>query len=235
MADRTVDRQASDLFSLGANFKAQKSTSNQRSDIVEALDTVGDIQAQTTRDTRTEYEAVYHYVGTDLATDLALKLGRVANDILVDRIVLRFAEKEPVTVEIAGHNHAANAHAVSVTPGEFDGFELGLSELLGSSVAGWDVPADKPFANSSADSDQVALDLTFEAEHTDVQGHDGGHFAGASYRGIVILEATFLGAPTLTPGEGWITEAANDEDGNQDFDRHVRRARKVLTRTTISE
>lgn len=232
MADASVDKQASDLFSLGSNFKAQSSSSRTRKDVAEALDALGGITDRDESNERSEYNAVYHYVGSDLATDFTGKVGEVLNSIKSDRVLMRFRPQQAVEVEIGGHNHAQNAHVAASQSGDYGGFDLDLANLLPATHDGWDVPDGYPFANSNADATQIGLTLVFEVDHLDEVDAGGDHHVGGDSRGRVTAEIEFLDVPTLTT-TGWNVDRNEPIDSNQGFDRTLVAASKALTRTTL--
>ncbi len=230
MSTITADRQATDLFSLGNKFKARQSLSREMDDLARLLNSLGDVFTQTAVNGRTRSKTVYEYVGSDLATDLTVKVGQVVNSILLDSVSLFFRKQQPVRLELAGHNHDDNAHAAAGS-GEFDGFGLELSTLIGANVGAFGAPQNKPFTNSEASARQVGLRLRYIAGHEDLQENDADHLTGTSFEGLVTARCEYLGEPSLDT-TGWLLESYVVAEDDQEFDRRVMLACKTLTRTT---
>lgn len=233
MSDAAVGFGATDLFNLGANFKCQNSNSEETSEVLSFADANGHGAMLDNCNTTTRHKASYTYSGTDLATDLAINIAKVHNSILVDKVSIRCQAKQPATIDIEGHQHSNNAHAASVTPGDFDGYDMDLSALIGAAFAGKHIPATLPMANSADDAACIGLTLDFSAEHADVENEDGDHHFGRSHSGVLQVTEEFVGAPTLTT-TGFTVESDTDADQNRDGDRNTVRARKWLAATTVS-
>ncbi len=220
MADKAVGLGATDIWALGADFACQDtsgSTGDQSQDIVTVLDGDGDQAAQTGFENKTEFRASYKYTGTDLASDLAVKIGEIVESKFIDNISIKFETRAAVTVDISGHQHDTNPHVTGAT-GTFDGFDMILSTLIGSSVAGWGVPDDKPLVNSDTDSIVTSMTLNFILEHIDDDdGVAGAHWVGSTINGHVECDMEFLGEPTLVT-TGWLQASKGPSEGNQKHD-----------------
>lgn len=233
MAEK-VALQATDVFSLGANFKAQ-STSNPdlQQTVNRGADADGHYVTSDESDSRNAYSCSYLYVGTDLGTDLVAKVGEVVNSIMIDTITISLGAQAQVRVDVAGHQHSDNPHVAAVS-GEFDGYDLDLTgaDVLGATVQGaWDISATAGFNNSNADADLIGVTLTFSSTVYDGVGRDGNHWTGANRLGIVTKTEEWIGVPVLST-TGWQVESKASTDSNADFDKQTVSASKALTATT---
>jgi len=216
MADKAVDFGAVDTFSLGAGFEPQSNNTPITKEVGRVLDENGDLAAQTTFGTKTEKSVSYKYTGADLDADFTLKLGEVVAGYHIDSISFKFASQEAVGIDITGHNHAENAHAVGAA-GDFDGYELALTALIGDAMAGWGVPANLPMANSDTDCDCIGVSLNYALTHKDNNGGAGTHWVGTDADGRVDGDMTFISTPTLI-STGFTLPNTAESQGNQDHE-----------------
>lgn len=239
MSDKAVNMQATDLFALGSGFEVQSSSRTLPAEVVEGMDADGDLSQQKEYQDRLEYQAEYEYAGSALETDFVAKVGKcltgaASEVILLDRVTITLAPRKRVRLSLQGHNHGQNAHAVSTTPGELDGYSLDLATLLGSAVGSYDCPDSKPWSNSGSASTTIELTLAFTTEHVDGEDKAGLHHVGRSHKGKVEATVKYLGAPTLTL-TGWkMTQKPAFNDANQQLDTWTYVGSKALARTTVS-
>lgn len=233
MTDKSIALQGVDQFGLGANFEAQSGTKTTKWNTPERKDSLGDTKEIVTKGESYDYSQDYEYNGSDLASDLTVKLAEVVTGddaILVDEVAITFAESAAVKISIKGHNHKENAHAgVCLSGDSVTGIDLDLANIIGSNIGSWDVPANMPFANSDTDSDIVGLSLTFKVDHTDKSGYNGEHLVGLSMNPMVTMSADYCGEPTLTT-TGWTVESDETGNGNQDFNTTKISAKRPLSR-----
>jgi len=211
MADKIVGMEASDLFSLGANFNPQSSSTSTLKDWPNALDSVGNNECETGINERSEYSTPYVYcnaspnIVTDLGT-MFTAFGGVADSKAVTGLTVGFAAGSYATVDVEGHNHAVNEH---VTQKGAD-----ISTVI-PAVAGFGVPAI--FVDTGTNSTPISATVTASLNHQDREGADGEHWVGDNTTVQVVVTIDYIGTPTLAT-TGWSIDSQGATDGNQEFD-----------------
>jgi len=212
MADKAPGGpQATDHFSLGANFAVQTSNNNDTKDVYRAFNGDGDEGCVTTFNNRNEYTASYVHCGSDLDTDLGTLLtafGGQHNSIQVTDVSISFSADSHATIDVTGHQHDSNAHSSDIG-------QANLVSVIPDGFGGVGVPAF--WSNADANSTPVSATLNLTLEHFDQIGADGEHFAGANTRIRAELSVTYAGAPTLTT-TGWTVSEEDLAESNEEFD-----------------
>lgn len=232
MTDKIVALNATDLYALAGNFNPQGSATSNMLDRSFILDANGNQQCETMINARTEYPTMtYAYCNAvpDIKTDLALfltKFGDVQNSILITQLAINFAMGAYATVDITGHNHAANAHAAGLAIGYAD-----VSAAIPAS-AGFGVPT-LAGVTLGDNATPLSLVITFSMTHIDREDEGGGHFVGKNITPIAELTYEFLGVPgTAQPITDWISDTYGGSDGNSDFDTYGVTAHRYFDLTT---
>lgn len=234
MSDANIALQGVDVFSLGANFEPQDGSKATKMNVLDRKSKIGDTKEIVSRNPQFDYNCNYEYNGNNLATDLALLLGKTVatpdgDDVLVEEVSLTFGESSQVKISVKGHNHQSNPHSgVCLSGDSIAGVGLDLTNIIGLNQGGWDCPADMPFANT--DSDLVSLTVNFKIDHQDKNGHDGEHLTGKCFNPSVSVSAEYTGTPTLDT-TGWVVESDEDGFSNQSFDSTKISARRALVRS----
>lgn len=218
MADAVVDLAASDLFSLGGNFHAQRSTTEHVQTSTPTLDSAGNEQCETMVGGMTNYECEYEYcnaipaIGTDLSTFLTA-FGGVSNSKIVTRLEIGFSAGKNATVKITGHNHDANAHstgtgAANVSAAVPSGAGFGVPTFTGVTLGTVSTP--------------IEATLVFEMNHVDRDGSAGTHFVGKNITPKATVSVKYQGVPTTAqPMTDWTTDTYGSGDANTDFDTYT--------------
>jgi len=220
MPDADVACAAIDVFNLGAFFDAQGGENGTPTqDIAEILDNQGDLSKTEIFNQQLQYSQEYMYNGSDLDTDFLPKIGEVidngAVDISIDNISITFAPNEFPVINIDGHNHSAGNTHEPATTGKFDGFDLGLTALIGNLVGGKGVP--DVLTNSNTDADYQSLEIAATATLVEKLGNSGEHFTGCYLDPRITVSATFTGTPVIVVPAGFrISDPISLENANDD-------------------
>jgi len=225
MAAPSNTMEATNLFGLGANFNPQTSNADLREDAANIMDATGNIECETMVNERTEYSNSFAYcngtpdIKTDLAT-LLTKFGDVHDSKKVDTLTINFEKGQYATVDIAGHNHTANAHVAGLPDGYCDA-SAALAAGLGFGVPDYSI-------TMGDNASPISATLTLSGNHIDREGEDGNHWQGKTTTYRAELTMTIEGVPTditaaaiETDAVGWTVDSINATDGNQDFDGYV--------------
>lgn len=231
MADKVVTYNAVDVLSLGANFGAVSNGDTEQHEVIDRLKSDGELHSKVRFNQIDSKPVTYEYLGSDLAADLTAKLGQVVNSEKVTGITLTFRHKQAIQIAIECHNHPTNAHAAGTT-GEFDGYGLELSTLIGAGVAYGMPTGGKPWANSNTNASQIGLTLRYSCQHDEREGDTGEHFTSHDSNGQVEATAEFLGNPTLTT-TGWTIATDDDQKSRQNAQGVTVTGSKGLTRTVV--
>jgi hypothetical protein len=218
--------EGTNLFGLGANFNPQTSNSDVREDAANIMGATGDVECETMVNERTEYANAFAYcnaspaIVTDLAT-LLTKFGDVHDSKKVDTMTINFEKGQYATVDVAGHNHTANAHAAGLPDGYCD-----ASAVISDATAGFGVPDWSITMGDNATP--ISATVSLSGNHIDREGEDGNHWQGKTTTYRAELTMTIEGVPTDITSDaieadatGWTVDSVNATDGNQDFDGYV--------------
>jgi len=225
MADKSVDLGASNLFSLGANFKAQNSSSPHERTPATVIDADGDVACESMIDNMTTYSNSFGYCNDtpDIKTDLGANLtafGTVADSKMLDEIVINFERGAQATVDVTGHNHDNNAHAST---------DAGVSDVSAAvpASAGFGVPAFGVTVGSDATPISATLTINWR-NHVDENDADGEHWSGKNTGPQATLSLEFLGLPTSqtvaaleSDMTGWTIDTNGPADDNSQLDRFL--------------
>lgn len=228
MADAVVDMAATMMFGLGANFKAQSSSDSDLDDFAQIQDANGDTGGgceSSAFNARNEYSLSAGYCGTALVTDLsviATTFGVVADAKAPTELIITWRNDAQPEVTINGHNHDANAHAVSPA--------LATYNISADIPANGGVIVPDIWANAAgAVSDPISVTLRFSLEHVDQNNADGAHFVGENKNCRADVTAEYVGVPSLTT-TGWAVDSVVSADSNSAFDTTTYTAHKFYTR-----
>jgi len=236
MADATVALEATNLFSLSANFNTSASSTSEGSTAVNVMDEVGNVACETIITDITNYTQSASYCGSDFMTDIGTfltKFGDVQNSKVVTGLTINMTAGGYVTIDITGHNHAENAHAAGLTLGYADVSDFLPHEATEAFISwdGFGIPADYDItvgANSSSSSASV----TFAMNHVDQTDENGDHLVGKNITPRCELSMDFVGIPTSSTDTllnadfaaatndmlDAVTDSVDSSDSNSDFD-----------------
>ena len=226
MADKSVAMQATDLFSLHANFKEQSSSDNDAADFAQVPDANGDVAGgceSAAFNNRNEYSMTANYCGTDIVSDFGTFLttfGEVQNSKAIEEIVVEFSNDAYPAVTVRGHNHDSNAHSSLQ--------DADVSSVIPASTGGVGCP--DIWTDAGTDSSPIGVTVTFGLEHVDVNGEDGEHWVGDNKNFRADVTARYVGSPTLTT-TGWKVDSQESSDSNDEFDTFTITAHKYFART----
>ena len=230
-AEPAVGTGGSNLFSLGANFHSQGSSTRTVLDRAMILDAAGNSQCETMINQRDEVTNEFAYcnatpaIGTDLAT-LLTKFGDVHGGYVVTQLAINFKAGEYATVSVTGHQHAANTHAAGTPVGYAD-----VSAAVPAS-AGFGVPTFAGMTDGTLATGASAT-LTFSMQHVDVLSATGGHFVGKNLTPTAELTYQWEGTPTTPqPATGWTTDSYGGDDSNAEFDKYEMTAHRYFDLAT---
>ena len=194
-------------------------------------------------DVSKQYTAEYLYCGADIKTDtglLASAFGTITNGIFVDTVSISWSNTAQPALSVTGHQHfdaAGGTSGYQHTTGAENKYAwdgalpatggVGIGVLAGNySVAAAAIPT-----GVTAITD---LSLSASANHTDVLGSDGLHFAGISTGAVLTLNASGIGLYSeITLGSNWATTVDDYDvsDSNSDFDTWSLTAHLHIART----
>ena len=236
MADASVALEATNLFGLPASFNTTSSTTNVVETNVAVNDEVGNVECQRNISDITNYTQSASYCGSDFVGDMGTfltKFGDVQTIGVVTGLSISLSASGYVTIDITGHQHAANAHSAGLTLGYADVSDFFPHET-GEAFLAWDgfgIPDDYDItvgATSSASSASVS----FSMNHVDQADESGDHLVGKNITPRCELSMDFVGIPTSNTAallEGDFDNATSDmlsplvdsldtNDSNSDFD-----------------
>jgi len=225
MADKSVDMQATDLFSLGANFDAQSSSDSDMQDFASVADANGDVGGgceSAGENDRNEYSCPYGYCGSDIVTDLGTVLttfGEVVDSKALTELTVNFRLDAYPELTLTGHQHDNNAHTA------LDNADV--SSVIPASTGGVGCP--DIWTNADTDSSPISVTVRFSLEHVDRNDADNQHWVGANKNFRVDVTAEYIGTPSLTT-TGWKVDSVVSNDSNAEMDTTVYTAHKFFAR-----
>lgn len=236
MASATPGFGGVDIFNLGSNFEPQSGDNGSTSqDVAEVLDENGDLVGGCTNihSQMLNYSATYFYCGSDLDTDFTLKIGQVIDngsvDILITAIDINFSNDQVPEIVMTGKNSVGGNSLEPATTGNFDGYNMDLTTIIGNSVGGIGIPTI--FTNSNANADEQSAGLSYTLNEVTTFDSSGVHFATNVNDGRVTASISYIGVPTLTT-TGWtISDPLTQEVGNTEQNSSSITAFKGLART----
>lgn len=201
---------ATDGFGAITGCELQSDTPNVQKDRANALDASGNEAANTTHNQRTEHTATYRIV-SDTNDVAALILGAVVNSRAITRIAIRTqAGDEYNTLEIAGHNHADNAHADTLQ-------QVAIADVLGAIAVTAYGAVDFLGGTAGTVAGLQSGDITFECQHQDKQGPTGNHLVGENYNAMATADSEWVGVPSVVAAAGWDVTTTESPVSNTDF------------------
>lgn len=235
MADASINLEASNIFSLSANFKTSASTTGVATTNVNVQDEKGNVACETNIEDITNYTQSASYCGTDFVGDFGTFLtqfGNAQNSKVVTGITINMTAGDYVTVDIEGHNHDNNPHAAGLALGYADVSDF-LPHELTEPFNAWDGFGVPDFGvTTGADSSPISATASFSMNHVDQIDEEGAHLVGKNITPRCELTMDFSGVPTSnTPTllEADFDALTNDmldplvdstdtSDSNSDFD-----------------
>lgn len=235
MADATIDLQASNLFSLHANFKTSTSGTGETSTNVTVMDELGNVSCETNIFDITNYTQSAGYCGSDFVADFGTFLaqfGDVQNSKIVTGVTVNMTAGEYCTVDVEGHNHATNPHVAGLTVGYADVSDF-LPHELTEAFSGWNGFGVPDFGITVGDNaSPSSATVTFAMNHVDQAGESGQHLVGKNITPRCELSMDFSGIPTSNTTTllnvdfaantnsmlGAIADSTDLNDSNSEFD-----------------
>jgi hypothetical protein len=197
------DLGATDIFSLGAGFNAQSSSTNNARDIVEVLGASGDIACLTPFNTVVTTSAEYEVCGSQT---LSISLGDVVGGYIVNSVELSHSAGSAPTVSIegiafdGGETVNSNAYAISQAVNI-----ASVSGLMGV-----------------ASTEATEISYRWECEVTQSMGSDGQvSYAVSRTPKLTYTESgigTLSSAPSITD---YTLESYENSDSNQETDTYT--------------
>jgi len=235
MADASIDLQASNIFSLSANFKTSSSGTNEVSNNVIVMDELGNVSCERNIFDITNYSQSAGYCGSDFVGDFGTFLtqfGDVQGSKIVTGVTINMTAGEYCTVDIEGHNHDENAHAAGLNIGYADVSDF-LPHEIGEAFVAWNGFGVPDFGITTGDNASPAsATATFAMQHQDQIDSDGKHLVGKNITPRCELSIDFSGIPTSNTATlldadyaantnnmlGAITDSVDTNDSNSEFD-----------------
>lgn len=232
MADAVISLEASNLFSLGANFKTTSSTTSEGSTNPLVMDESGNVSCEQIITDVTTYSQSASYCGSDFVGDFGTFLtsfGDVQGGKAVTGITINMTAGEYVTVDIEGHNHASNAHTVLELADVSDFLPHEATEAFNA----WDGFGVPDFGITlGANSSPASATVSFTINHIDKVDETGQHFVGTNITPRCELSLDTTGVPTSNTKAllnvdfaantntmlGAITDSVDTNDSNSEFD-----------------
>ena len=217
---------ATDLFSLGADFKEQNSSNDDQATLAQAQGANGDNCANQLHGEMNVVTGNYIYTGAtafwpDTAGVVLMpRPGQIRNSWMITSVAIGYTQNNWPTVAVTGHNHDTNAHDTDLavySPSIALGAGFGCPDLLTNTAA--------------ATSQAVSESYTLAADHVEADNAVGDHFAGATLNGKETLSSEYVGTPTLTD-TGWYLTSSPAGDSNTEFDTTSVSYEKPVTRDT---
>lgn len=199
MADATIDLQASNLFSLGANFKTSSSGTSVQSNNVTVMDEKGNVSCETNIFDITSYSQSAGYCGSDFVADLGTFLtqfGDAQGSKCVTGLTINMTAGEYCTIDVEGHNHASNAHAAGLTLGYADVSDF-LPHEVAEAFAAWNGFGVPDFGVTLGDNaSPSSATVSFAMNHVDQVDEQGQHLVGKNITPRCELSMDLSGIPT---------------------------------------
>ena len=202
------DLGATNLFSLGAGFNVQSSSTTANRDITEVLGANGDIQCQTPFNSVTTATAEYEVCG---AVSLALSLGGTVGGLIIRAVELSHSAGQAPRVTVEG---------ISFPGATVTNRTYAISQAV-------DIAAVAGLITGGLDANAEATEIThrWECEITQSMGSDGQvAFAVSRTPKYTYSESgigTFTGTPAITTPAGMVLESFENSDSNQETDTYT--------------
>jgi len=235
MADASIDLQASNLFSLNANFKTSSSGTTEEGTNVTVQDELGNVSCERVIDDITSYTQSAGYCGSDFVSDFGAFLteaGNVQGDKIVTGWTINMTAGEYCTIDVTGHNHDTNPHVAGLTVGYADVSDF-LPHELTEAFNAWNGFGVPDFGITlGADASPSSATVTFAMNHVDTIDEQGKHLVGKNITPRCELSMDFSGVPTSNTKTlldadfaantnsmlGAITDTTDSNDNNNEFD-----------------
>ena len=204
--------EATDLFSLGAQFNPQSSSSMDRKDRATALDEKGNVNCESMTNNSDEYSVEYTYCGTDIKGDLGTLLtafGNPSNSKLVTGIDISFQAGQQPTVSVRGVQYPSTISSIQ---------NADVSAAVPASAGGVTVP-DLTGNTMGTDASPISLSISLSLNHVTAVGADGEVFTAENITFTAEADVEYLGVPTSYDAPtGWTTDEYGESDSNNDLD-----------------
>jgi len=210
------DLAATDIFSLGAPFHVQSSSTNTQNSITEVLGADGDIKCLTPFNTVVTASADYEVCGSGT---LAVDLGGRPDDYIITSVELSHSAGEAPSVSIEG---MAFDGGETVTTNEYSISQaIDIAAVAGEITSGLD---------ASAEATEVSY--RWECQLTQTIGSDGQVSFAVSRTPKLTYTESGIGTATGTPViSGYTLESYENSDSNQETDTYTATFTKELAST----
>lgn len=202
------DLSATNIFSLGAGFNVQNSSTTANRDITEVLGANGDIACQTPFNNTVTASASYEVCGS---VTLAIDLGSEVGGYIVRSVELAHSAGQAPTVTIEGMSFAGatvteRTYAISQA--------VDIATVAGLITSGLDAAAEA-----------TEISHRWECEITQSIGSDGGVSFAVSRTPKYSYTESGLGSattvPAITSPAGMVCESYENSDSNQETDTYT--------------
>jgi len=204
--------EATDLFTLGAQFSPQSSNSAIGKTPATAMDEKGDVACESMIGETRDFKNDFTYCGTDLQTDLALfltKFGDVSNAKVVTGIQIDYEGGKQPRVAFTGVQYPAAVTAIQYAD---------VSAAV-PAAGGVTVPTLTGVTLGTA-ATPIGMSITLSLNHVAAPGADGEIFAAQNITFKAECSVDYLGVPTTyDPVTGWTTDNTDESDSNTDHDQ----------------
>ena len=209
MADKAITYGASEGFGAVAGWNAKKTSSALAQERKTAHDDKGDEVASKLVGGKTEVSSDYE---CELdANTIPASIGALVNDLILTEIAIT-TDDNAAKMSLRGHNHSANAHAVSPA------LRTALHAITVAKAFG---ATDFTGATAGTDSGIVSGGITIKCDHNDQDDGDGNHLAGENCNFIMEAKSTHAGIPSVNAVAGWDITVVSTEDEATGFVKTV--------------
>ena len=208
-----VAKQASDLFALGGDFKAQSSTvSNENNQTIPVYDADGNFSCESAafgdkESVSVEYKSCSSALGTALPA-----IGSVSGGYLIESIAVSTSATDTPTISISGHNHTTAPHTSETSAAWPVAVIAELDAIVGKKGA-----VDF-FGNDGADIATQSSTITGSCQHVEAVDADGDNLAGANYDFKLEASAEYIGLVSAIADVTWTLDSDSQSDSNTEFD-----------------
>jgi hypothetical protein len=208
MAEITPAIEVENFFSMGSEFNMERAETAEAKQFTTRFAANGDYACSAEYDLRKDYTNEWNYCSgsPNIASDLgglASSFGSVVNEKLPTKLEIVFEAGVGATGTIEGHQHDSNPHASGLT-------NYSLSGVIPAS-SGVGVPT---LITVAGDVSPVRATITFEIEHVDKPGADGGHFAGQNIRCHCTANIEYEGLVTGVTEGDWLNVLVTTNEEN---------------------
>ena len=210
MSEPTITFGSESIFGTQTGWNAGPSSEKTTKQRARSLGATGNETVGVLYDEKTDASQSFE-AAAESAPTVADTIGKLVGSYILTGIQLSTSATAMAKMDLAGHNHAVNAHADTLQ-------QAAHGITLSSGFGAQDFLGGTAGDNAEIESGSVSI----VCQHTDKNGGSSGdHVIGQNYDCMITATTTWIGEPSVPAAAGWDVTESDETKGNTDHERHT--------------